>query len=91
MNAHEIIQKYFSPEEFKPTTIEIVDHFAIGCVLTAQGRVTAGLKMVNGALRLANCKNSQHFRQVISFVQKNPKEAFQMVRPHMEIMSLFPK
>lgn len=89
MTAAELVSKWFV-EGYAPKKVYHSDHFAMGCKLIADGRVEAGVKMVRDALTQAECNAKTDVDRIVGFVQKEPREAFHLVKPHAELLKLVP-
>ncbi len=89
MNASELINKYFVKENgVAPKNANVSNHFALGCKLIIEGHVDAGLKIIDGAMTLAGCRNAAHEKQIKAYVKNSPSEAGLMVKPHCEVWKL---
>ncbi len=87
MTSEELVRKYFVKENgYQPLDAVASDHFSVGCLFVAEGKIDLGLKMISGALSIAKCTRKQATEQIRNYAKGNSVEAGLMVRPHHEVV-----
>lgn len=86
MTSEGLIRKYFVKENgYQPIDADISDHFSVGCLFVAKGKIDLGLKMVSGSLSMVKCTGKKETDRIRNYVKKNSVEAGLMACPHHEV------
>lgn len=87
MTSEELVRKYFVKENgYQPLDAVASDHFSLGCLFVAEGKIDLGLKMISGALSMAKCTGKQDTDRIKNYVKKNSINAGFVARPHHEVV-----